>query len=113
MNGVGGRGPAVALEHVHRVLTGRDRPAEVVQAAVPCDPVEPRADVDCAVVGEDRVERRREHLLKDVLRVLGRAEHVAAEREQARLVALDERLECVRIAAPGERDQALIALKPE
>ena len=44
--------------------------AEVVQRAVARDPVQPRAHVDLALVGQDRVEGRREDLLEDVLRVL-------------------------------------------
>jgi hypothetical protein len=38
---------------------------------------------------------------------------VAAEGEQARLVALDERLEGPVVTPPGERDQALVRLKTE
>ena len=36
-----------------------------------------------------------------------------AERQQARLVAGDERLERVLVAAPDERDQALVGLQPQ
>jgi hypothetical protein len=98
------------LEHVHRVEAGRDRAAQVVQAAIARDPVEPRARVDRAVVGEDRVEGGGENLLEDILRILGRAEHVAAEREQPRLVTLEERVEGAVVPAPDERDQLLVAL---
>ena len=63
------------------------------------------------VVGEDRVERRREDLLQDVLGVLARAEHVAAEGQQARLVAADERLERAVVAAPDEDDEPLVGLQ--
>ena len=104
---------AVALEDVHRVLAGVLRAAKVVQAAVARDPVEPRARVDRPVVGDHRVERRGEDLLEHVLGVLGRAEHVAAERQQPRLVALDERLERAVLAAPDEGDQLLVALEPK
>jgi hypothetical protein len=38
---------------------------------------------------------------------------VAAEGEQPRLVALHERLERAVVASPRERDQPLVALKPE
>jgi hypothetical protein len=73
----------------------------------------PRARVDRALVGEHRVEGRGEDLLEHVLGVLGGAEHVAAEGEQARLVALHERLERPVLALAGERDQLLVALEPE
>ena len=62
---------------------------------------------------EHRVERGGEDLLEHVLGVLLRAEHVAAEGEQARLIALDQRLERAVVAAARERDQALVTLKPE
>ena len=56
---------------------------EVVEAAVARDPVEPRAHVDGALVGDHRGVRLDEHLLEHVLGVLGGAKHVAAESEQA------------------------------
>ncbi len=113
VDGVRRRGAVVALEHVHRVLAGGLGPAQVVQAAVARDPVEPRSRIDRPVVGADRVEGGGEDLLEDVLRVLARAEHVAAEREQPRLVALHERLEGAVMAAPHERDELLVGLEPE
>jgi hypothetical protein len=85
----------------------------VVETAVAGDPVQPRPGVDRALVGEHRVVRRREDLLEHVLRVLGRAEHVPAERQQPRLVALNQGLERGLVAAARQRDQPLVALKPE
>jgi hypothetical protein len=38
---------------------------------------------------------------------------VAAERQESRFVALDERLECGLVPAPGERYEPLIALQAE
>ena len=113
VHGVRGRGAAVALEHVHRVLAGGLRPAQMVEAAVARDPVEPGPGVDRPVVGADRVEGGREHLLEHVLGVLLGAEHVAAEGEQARLVALHQRLEGAVMPAPDERDELLVALQPQ
>ncbi len=113
VDGVGGAEAAVALEDVHRVLTRRLGTAEVVEAAVARDPVEPGTRVDRPVVRADRAERRGEHLLQDVLGVLGRAEHVATEREQARLIALDKRFEGAVVTAPDQGDQPLVALKTE
>jgi hypothetical protein len=99
--------------HVHRVDAHGLRAAQMVQRTVASDPVQPRPDVDLPLVGEDRVERRREDLLEHVLGVLLRGEHVAAEREQPRLVAGHERLEGVRAPAPHERDQALVGLQAQ
>ena len=42
-----------------------------------------------------------------------RGQHVAAEREQARLVARDQRLEGGLVAPPHERDEALVRLQPQ
>jgi hypothetical protein len=109
-----GRGAAVVGEvDVHGVHADGGLPAQVVQAAVARDPVEPRAHVDGPVVGEHRAERGREDLLQDVLGVLARGEHVAAEREEPRLVARDERLVGGLAAAPGQGDQAVVALQAQ
>ena len=113
VDGVRRRGAVVALEHVHRVLARGLRPAQMVQAAVARDPVEPRSRIDRPVVGTDRVEGRGEDLLEHVLRVLARAEHVAAESEQPRLVALHERLERAVMAASYKRHELLVSLEPE
>ena len=110
---VGGGEAALGEVHVHRVHADRGRAAQVVERAVARDPVQPRAHVDLALVGEDRVVGGREDLLQHVLRVLLGGEHVPAERQQARLVAGDERLERVLVAAPDERDQALVGLQPQ
>ncbi len=69
--------------------------------------------MDRALVGADRAERRGEDLLQHVLGVLLRAEHVAAEREQPRLVALNERLEGAVMAAANQSDESLVTLKPQ
>ena len=70
---VGGGGAVVGQVDVHRVDADGLDPAQVVEAAVARDPVQPRPHVDRPVVGEDRVERGGENLLQDVLGVLARA----------------------------------------
>ena len=57
--------------------------------------------------------RRDEHLLQYVLRVLRRGEHPAAEREQPRLITLEERLERSLLPLADQCDQALVALQPQ
>jgi hypothetical protein len=54
-----------------------------------------------------------EDLLEHVLGVLGRAQHVAAEREEARVVAIEEDLEGVLVAGADHRDEARVSLKFE
>jgi hypothetical protein len=80
---VGRRRAVLGEVDVHRVDAQRLDAAQVVEAAVARDAIEPRARVDRPLVGEDRVEGGGEDLLEDVLGVLARAEHVAAEGEQA------------------------------
>ena len=54
-----------------------------------------------------------EDLLEHVLGVLGRAQHVAAEGEQPRVVALEQDLEGVLVAVADQRDEPLVALQLE
>nr|WP_228430995.1 hypothetical protein [Baekduia soli] len=110
---VGGRRAVLGEVDVHGVHADRRLLAQVVQAAVARDAVQPRPHVDRAVVGEHRVEGGGEDLLQHVLGVLAGAEHVPAEREQAGLVAADERLVGRLVAAPGQGDQALVALQAQ
>ena len=105
--------PGVGKMRVHRVHADRRVAPQVVQRAVARNAIEPRPCVDLARVGEDRVERGREDLLEDVLGVLARAEHVAAERQQPRLVARDQRFERRLLAAAGQLDQPLVAREPK
>ena len=104
---------AVRLVDVHRVLPLGDRPPKVVQAAVPGDAVEPRPHVDGPRVGQHRRVRVDEDLLEHVLGILRRAQHVPAEGQEARLVAVHESLEGSVVAAPYERDELLVPLKPQ
>ena len=54
-----------------------------------------------------------EDLLEDILGVLGRAQHVATEGEQARVVAVEEDLEGVLVAGADARDEVFVALQLE
>ena len=110
---VGRRLAALGEVDVHRVDADRLLAAQMVQRAVARDPVQPRPHVDRPLVAEDRVERGGEDLLQDVLGVLARAEHVPAEREQAGLVARDQRLEGRMVALADERDEALVRLQAQ
>ena len=85
----------------------------MVERAVACDAVEPGPDVDGALVGEDGVEGGGEDLLEDVLGVLAGAEQVAAEGEQAALIAADQDIERALVATTDERDETLVRLQPE
>ena len=57
--------------------------------------------------------RAQEGLLERVLAVLAVADHVAAEREQRRVVAVVEHLEGARVAARHQRRQALVVKSTE
>jgi len=106
-----GRGRLDDRMGVHRVPALGDRLAQMVEGAVAGDPVEPGPQLDLALVGEDRAVGVYEHLLEDVLGVLGGAEHLAAEAEQSRLVAVDDHLEGVIVAAAKHRHQTLVSLQ--
>ncbi len=110
---VAGREAVLGEVHVHRIHADGRGTAQVVERAVARDAVEPGPDVDLALVGENGIEGGRKDLLKDVLGILARAEHVPAEGEQARLVACAQRLERGWLAAPGERDQPLVGLQAQ
>jgi hypothetical protein len=85
----------------------------VIERAVARDTVEPRANVDVALVREDGIERGDEDLLQDVLGILTLGEHVPAERQQAGLVAGEERLEGHVLTATGHGNQTLVRLKAQ
>ena len=52
-----------------------------------------------------------EGLLEQILGVLARADHVPAEAEQPRLVAVEQDLERVVVAVANHRDELLVALQ--
>ena len=60
-----------------------------------------------------RPVRAHERLLQRVLAVLAVAQHVAAEREQRRVMAVVDRLEGGRVALGDQRGEALVAHPPE
>ena len=109
-----GDGPAVVGDVVVEVVDADRRlAAHVVQRAVARDPVEPRLEVDRALVGDHRAIGGGEGLLQHVLGVLLGAEHVAREREQPRVVARDQHLVRRLVAAPGDRDQPFVRLQAQ
>jgi len=99
------------LQLLHPAVRERPAAGDVPQAHVARDPVEPGPHVDLALVGDDRAVGRGEHLLQHVLGVLPRAQHVAAEGQEARAIALDERLEGGLVAYANELYQTLVAVE--
>ena len=67
---VGGARAVVRVVDIHGVHAHGLVPAKVVKAPVASDPVQPRPDLDRALVGQDGVEGGRHDLLEDVLGVL-------------------------------------------
>ena len=92
---------------VHRV---GPHAAQLVQAAVADQAVEPRAQVDRAVVAQQRAVGAQQRLLDDVLgdAVLA-AEHALGKAHQPRPVALADRVEGPCVARAQRGDQALVA----
>lgn len=83
----------------------------MVEGAVSRQPVKPGTQGNRTRVREDGVVGRHEDLLEHVLGILGGTEHLPAERPQACLIALDERVEGAGMAPADERDQLLVALE--
>ena len=96
---------------VHRVLPVRHRLPQEVQAPITRDPVQPWPSRDRPLVGEHRRMGCDEGLLEQILGVLARADHVPAEAEQPRLVAVEQDLERVVVAVANHRDELLVALQ--
>ena len=94
---------------------GRDRPAQMVDAAVVRDAVQPCAHVHLAVVVAQRAVRSHEHVLQHVLGVLARArgQHLAYVREQALPVAVMNDPERLVVARAERRDQLLVGAEAE
>ena len=93
----------------------RHRAAQVVDAAVVGDAVQPRAQVHLARVGAQRAVGAHEHVLQHVLGVLARAgaQHLAHVREQALAIAVVDGAERVVAAAAEQREQLLVRPQPQ
>lgn len=87
--------------------------AEHRDAVVAGDPVEPGAQVDLPLAGEHRLVGVEEGLLDGVLGLLRGDQHVAAEGEQAAVVAVVDELEGALVAGSDGLDQAAVAGGPE
>src|SRR5581483_10012892 len=98
---------------IHGVRGYRLLAPEMVQTAVAGNPVQPRAHGDGALAGDDRLERGRKHLLKDILSVLGAPEEVAAEGKQPSLVAGHQDLERGHVTCPHESHEPLVGLQSQ
>src|SRR5436190_5294131 len=105
------RRPARDVEQVHR---GGHRPAQLVDAAVVRDLVEPRAKRHRAVVGPQRPVGAQEDVLHRILGVRARSgQHLARISEQTVAVALVDDLGRVLVALPEERYKLLIGSQPQ
>ena len=99
--------------HVHRLLRVGLGLAQVVEGAVAGDPVKPGPQVDLSVVGDHRLVGVDEDFLENVLGILCRTDHLAAETQQPRLIAVDDDVEGAGVSAPDQSDQLLVTLELE
>ena len=101
--------------HLEDLGRRRRRAAQVVDAAVVGDPVQPGAQVDLALVGAQRAVGADEHVLHHVLGVLARAggEHLAHVGEQPLAVAVVDRAERVVAAGAEQGEQLLVGAQPQ
>jgi hypothetical protein len=90
------------------------RAAQLIDAAVVRDPVEPRADVELPVVGAQGAVGPHEDVLQHVLGVLPRAsEHLAGVGEEPLLVAVHEHGERVVGARAEQGDELVVGAQPQ
>src|SRR5262249_29651769 len=81
------------------------RGAQSVEAAVGCDPIQPRAYRRPGFEPGDVLPGGEERLLDGVLSVLGRAEHAVAVQLQLTPVSLDQPGECIGVAGLRSGDK--------
>ena len=93
----------------------RDRAAQVVDAAVVGDAVQPGAQVDVALVGAQRAVGADEDVLQHVLGVLARAgaQHLAHVGEQPLAVAVVDDAERLVAAGAEQREQLLVGAQAQ
>jgi len=89
-------------------LRGLAALAQDRQCGVSCDREQPWAQIDLALICQQRPVGRSERRLQGVLRIVSRAEDVHAKREQLARMTVIESLECPQVAAAHERYEALI-----
>ena len=101
--------------HLEDLGGGGAGPAQVVDAAVVGDAVEPRAHVDLALVGAQRAVGAHEDVLQHVLGVLARVprEHLAHVGEQALAVAVVEHAERLVGAGAEQGDELLVGAQAQ
>ena len=87
-------------------------PTQHRQAAVARDRVEPSLERDLPLVGPQRLVGGREGVLDDVLGLLARAEHVAAECEDPSVMTVVDDLEGAPAAGAYLSDEPLVVRDP-
>src|SRR3990172_392290 len=92
-------GPALLL---------RSSAAQVVEASVDREPVEPRAERRAALEAREPIVRLQKNLLKHVFRVRSVLEHPQREPEDRRAMPPVERFECLHLASSGSLDQIVV-----
>jgi hypothetical protein len=103
---------AVARERVAQLLVVVAGRAQGVERRVLHDPVQPRLQLAHVVAAAQRAPGGDERLLERVLGArLGQVALAVAQQRPA--VALDDRLERALVARGGERDEPLVALRPQ
>ena len=101
--------------HVEHVGGGRHRAAQVVDAAVVGDAVQPRPHVDLARVGPQRAVRADVDVLQHVLGILARprAQHLPDVGEQALAIAVVDHAERVVAPGPEQRQELLVGAQAQ
>ena len=88
--------------------------AELVDAAVVGDPIQPRSQRQPAIVGAKAVEGPHEYLLEGVLGILsGARQHLTRVGEQPRAIAIVDHPEGVVVALAKQRHELLVGADPK
>jgi hypothetical protein len=99
------------LDHLRR---RRRWAAELIDAAVVRDPIEPRPQGQLGVAGAQAGVRANEHLLESVLGIRSRAgQHLPRVREQPLSIPIVDRLECLVVPGAKELDQLLVGAQTQ
>jgi len=100
--------------HLVQLARQGHRPADLIDAVVVRDPVEPGAEHDRAVVATQRARRAHEHLLQRVLGVGVRpAQHLPGVREEDRAVPVVDRDEGFLVALPEQGDELVVGAESQ
>ncbi len=99
------------VQHLRR---RRDGAAELIDAAVVCDPIQPGPQRELTAIGPQSRVRAHEDVLQRILGVLLAAgQHLPGVGEQARAIAVVDDPEGIVVSRPEQRQELLVGAQPQ